>query len=308
MNPFKVSASPRCQIIPLPGNQVAFAVDGSERLRWHAAHDAPRPFFFPLTGPSGIPLTRMGHPGAPDHDHHRSVWFAHHKVAGQNFWADTTGTKIRQTQWMAYDDGDDDARIAVQLEWFGTDETQPLIKQDLFVSVAPAADDGLFVELQTSLRSVADTLELGQSNFGLLAVRVAKAISARFGDGVITGANRKQGETALFGMPSPWIDYSGSIDQGVVEGITYFDHSSNPRFPSKWHVREDGWMGASVCRDGAVMLYKDKPTSWRYLLHAHPGAIDHDVAAQIFDNFNDRPAMSLVKGGPSQAFTITRLS
>ncbi|GAA4455670.1 PmoA family protein [Novipirellula rosea] len=307
MAPFVYSASPRCQIVPLPSSQVAFAIDGTERLRWHASADSPRPFFFPLTGPSGIPLTRMGHPGAPDHDHHRSVWFAHHKVAGNNFWADTTGTQIRQTQWMAYDDGDDEARMAVQLEWFGESNSQRLIKQDLFVAVAPAPSGGLFVELQTSLRSVDDTLELEQTKFGLLALRVAKAISVRFGDGVITGANGKRGEQELFGMASPWIDYSGSIDQGVVEGITYFDHPSNGRFPSKWHVRDDGWIGASVCRDGAVMLYKDKPTTWRYLLHAHAGAIDHDVAAQIQDAFHERPAMRLAKGGVSQAYTIDRV-
>ncbi|WP_442505636.1 PmoA family protein [Novipirellula sp. SH528] len=306
MQPLEFSSSPRCQIIPLPSNQVAFVIDGRERLRWHASEDAPRPFFFPLTGPSGIPLTRMGHPGAPDHDHHRSVWFAHHMVDGESFWSDTAGTKIRQTQWVAYDDGDDEARMAVRLEWLSGADSKPLIKQDLYVAVAPAPNAGLFVELQTSLRSVADTLELGKTNFGLLAVRVAKAISARFGDGVITGANGKQGEKDLFGLPSPWIDYSGSIDKGVVEGITYFDHSSNSRFPSKWHVRADGWMGASACFDGAVTLYKDKPTSWRYLLHAHPGAVDHGVASQIQDDFHDRPPMSAVKGGNSQSYTIKR--
>jgi hypothetical protein len=69
--------SPRCQVVPLPGKQVAIGIDGRECLRWHGGDGAPRPFFFPLIGPSGLPLTRMGHPGAPNHDHHRSIWFAH---------------------------------------------------------------------------------------------------------------------------------------------------------------------------------------------------------------------------------------
>ncbi|MEZ5432290.1 MAG: DUF6807 family protein [Verrucomicrobiales bacterium] len=43
---------------------------------------------FPLTGPSGEPLTRMGHPGAENHDHHRSVWFAHNKLNGLDFWSE----------------------------------------------------------------------------------------------------------------------------------------------------------------------------------------------------------------------------
>ncbi len=298
--------SPRCQIVPLPNRQVAFGVDGRERLRWHAGEDSPRPFFFPLIGPSGFPLTRMGHPGAPDHDHHRSIWFAHHKVLGINFWGDNDGTQIRQTRWMAYDDGDAEARMAVELEWLDGHDPQPLIRQQVMVAIGPAPDDGLFFEIQTSLTSVAESLELGQSNFGLLAVRVAKPISVHFGDGVITGANGKQSEKNLFGLPSAWIDYSGSIDDGVVEGITYFDHPSNSTFPSKWHVRDDGWMGASICRDAPVMLYKEKPTTWRYLLHAHAGAIDPAVAATVEKDFHARPPLKLVKGGNARAYTVER--
>lgn len=308
INPTMFTKSPRCQILPLPNRQVAFGVDGRERLRWHAAEDAPRPFFFPLIGPSGLPLTRMGHPGAPDHDHHRSIWFAHHKVLGINFWGDGHGTQIRQTQWMAYDDGDAEARMAVQLEWFDGHDPQPLIRQQLIVAVGPAAENGLCFEIQTSLTSVADSLELGQTNFGLLAVRVAKSISARFGDGVITGADGSQSEAKLFGQPSSWMDYSGSIDRDVVEGITYFDHPSNSTFPSKWHVREDGWMGASICRDAPLMLDHDQPTTWRYLLHAHAGAIDLLAAATMEKEFHARQPLTLVKAGNGRAYTIERQS
>jgi hypothetical protein len=298
---------PRCQIVPLPGNQVTIGIDGRERLRWHAAEDAPRPFFFPLVGPSGLPLTRMGHPGAPNHDHHRSIWFAHHKVLGIDFWGDNSGAVIRQLEWLAYEDGDDEARMAVRLGWFDGHDPQALIEQVMIAAVAPAPSDGVFVELQTSLVSTAESLELAQTNFGLLAVRVAKSISAVFGDGVITGSNRQRTERSLFGRPSQWIDYSGSVDTGTVEGITYFDHPSNNSFPSKWHVRDDGWMGASVCRDGPVMLSKDTPTTWRYLLHAHPGPVDLSGADRIAKQFHNRPQLEVRKSDkPHHTATIQR--
>ncbi len=54
----------------------SFQIDGHERLRWYFGTDYPRPFFHPLVGPSGSSLTRIGHPGAPNHDHHLSIWFA----------------------------------------------------------------------------------------------------------------------------------------------------------------------------------------------------------------------------------------
>ncbi|QDT10887.1 PmoA family protein [Planctomycetes bacterium K23_9] len=300
--------SPRCQIVPLPGRQVAFGIDGRERLRWHAGSDVPRPFFFPLIGPSGLPLTRMGHPGAPDHDHHRSIWFAHHKVMGINFWGDATDAQIRQEEWLAYDDGDDAAKMACRLAWYDGHDPAPLVDQQLIVSVAPDDADGVLFEIQTSLKSVADSLELEQTNFGLLAVRVAKSISARFGNGVLTGSSGQSTEKLLFGKPSAWIDYSGSIDADVTEGITYFDHSSNPTYPSKWHVRDDGWMGASICRDAPVMLTKNDPLTLRYLLHAHAGAIDMTSANSIADRFNSSTSLRVGRGGkPHHRNSISRL-
>jgi hypothetical protein len=77
---------------------VSFQIDGVEKLRWHYGNEYPRPFFFPFNGPSGVSLTRMGHPGASNHDHHRSIWFAHHDVNGVDFWSDNTESRIRQKQ------------------------------------------------------------------------------------------------------------------------------------------------------------------------------------------------------------------
>ena len=302
------SGSPRCQVVPLPGKQVAFGIDGKERLRWHAAHDAPRPFFFPLTGPSGLPLTRMGHPGAPDHDHHRSIWFAHHKVMGIDFWSNNGESYVRQQQWLAYDDGEDDARMACKLGWYDGHNPAPLIEQELIVVLAPIANDEVTLEIQTSFVSVAKTLELEQTNFGFLAVRVAKSISAAFGDGVLTGANGKQSEKNLFGKANAWIDYSGSIKDGVTEGITYFDHAKNLTYPTKWHVRQDGWVGASVCRDAPVQLSRSEPMVWRYLLHAHAGVVNSDTANKIANKFNKSSALRVSAGKRAhQRKTVVRL-
>ena len=303
------SKSPRFQVVPLPHDQVAIAVDGRERLRWHAGTDAPRPYFFPMLGPSGLPLTRMGHPGAPNHDHHRSIWFAHNKVLGGiDFWSDQSDARIRQHEWLAYEDSDEAARMAVELGWYDGHDPEPLIRQQMIASISLAEDGGLLLEIQTSLTSVAESLEVGKTNFGLLAVRVAKPISAVFGDGVITGADGSQTEAKLFGQSSAWMDYSGSVSPGVTEGITYFDHPNNNSFPSKWHVRDDGWMGASICRDSAVMLTQS-PTVWRYLLHAHAGPVDPSAAAKIAQQFHQLAPLSVRNSPkPHHHATIERLS
>ena len=280
------ASKPRCQVLPLPDQQVAFAVDGVERVRWHASDRCPRPFFFPLVGPSGLPLTRMGHPGASNHDHHRSVWFAHHRVLGIDFWSDQSTAVIRQTQWRSYEDGNEEGRMAVDLAWYDGHNPEALILQELVVAIRPGQEGEFFLELQTSMRSVSQQLELGVTNFGLLAVRVAKTISNVFGSGMLTGSNGKSGEKDLFGQSLSWVDYSGEVDSDVVEGITYFDHPDNLTFPSKWHVRDDGWMGASVCRDQPVMLRSEQPITWRYMLYVHAGPASQHRMDQVAESFH----------------------
>jgi hypothetical protein len=296
-------ALPRCQIEPLPDYQASFQIDGRERLRWHFGSHYPRPFFYPLVGPSGSPLTRMGHPGDAGHDHHRSIWFAHHDVAGQSFWADNSKTQVRQKRWLAYQDGDAEAAMAVLVGWYDA-QGKELLEQELIAAVSGIGDGHLLpgetlVELQSTFRPAAAAIELGKTNFGFLAVRMAKNIAAYFGGGQITDSESRQGEPAIFGRAATWMDYSGPVPgdrttaAAKIEGITYFDHPANAGHPAKWHVREDGWMGAGVCLDTARTIRKEEPLVLRYLLHAHAGAIDAKRATALAAEFGHRPAFKV---------------
>ena len=92
-----VSRVHRVRIEPLAECQFGFSIGQAEVARWHFSNLAPRPYFFPVNGPSGLSLTRMGHPGAPNHDHHRSLWFAHSDLLGIDFWSESTASRIRQS-------------------------------------------------------------------------------------------------------------------------------------------------------------------------------------------------------------------
>lgn len=304
---------PRCQLTPLPDHQVACTIDGRERLRWHFGPQYPRPFFFPLVGPSGAPLTRMGHPGAPNHDHHQSIWFAHNKVLGSDtapgidFWANGTPARIRQQEWLAYHDGDDEAVLAVRLGWFDGHDPRALFTQDLVAAVRPGPDGETLLELQSAFTPTADSLEFGKTNFGFLAVRVAKSLSAHFGGGQLTDSAGRVGEPAIFGQQAAWMDYSGPVAPGVDEGITYFDHPSNPGHPTHWHVREDGWMGASACFSAPRTITQAAPLTLRYLLHAHAGRADAARAAATLADFAARPPFVIEKAKVKhEAFTVSR--
>lgn len=301
------SSFPRCQWTPLPDHQVLGAIDGAERVRWHYGSQYPRPFFYPLIGPSGRCLTRMGHPGAPNHDHHRSIWFAHHKVLGIDFWADRQPSSIRQQEWLAYVDGDDEAILAVQLGWYDGHDPAPLLTQQLLAALRPGPHGETFLELQATFMPYAEQLEFGQTNFGFLAVRVAKSLSAYFGGGRITDSEGRRGESAVFGRRAEWVDYSGPITPDQTEGITYFDHPCNPGFPTHWHVRDDGWMGASVCYAGPLLIRQQQPLTLRYLLHAHRGDLQADRAQAVAREFAATPRLILKKSVETHvSYTVVR--
>jgi len=290
----------RCEIVPLPDQQASFRIDGTEKTRWHFGTGSPRPFFYPLHAPSGAVLTRMGHPGAANHDHHRSVWFAHAKVLGIDFWSDRGPGTIRQKQWLAYRDGNDEAVMAATLGWYDGHNPKELLTQELVAAVRPRKGGEWELELQATFRPVADSLEFRQTNFGFLAVRVAKDLSEFFGGGTITSSNGTTGEAANFGKPAKWMDYSGPVrteqQKGVrTEGVTYFDHPDNPGHPLSWHVREDGWMGASVCRHTAVTTKRAVPLVLRHLLHVHSGSLEAKRAEGIFADFSKRPAFEVAR-------------
>jgi len=305
----------RCELVPLPEDQVSFRIDGVEKTRWHFGAEYPRPFFYPFNGPSGTSLTRMGHPGAPNHDHHRSVWFAHHDVGGVDFWSDRTDARVRQKHWCRYRDGDDEAVMASLVGWYDG-QGRELMEQDVVAALMPLDGGEHALEIQITMRppARAESVELGKTNFGLLAVRVAKTVSVHFGGGRLINSEGQEGEEAIFGKPARWMDYSGPVAVGqgpdrkaVVEGITYFDHPTNPRYPTAWHVRSDGWMGASFCMNEGHTITRDTPLTLRYLLHAHRGPYDPAKAQSVHESFSKRPAFRIRKATvPHRQYVVER--
>ena len=117
----------------------------------------------------------------------------------------------------------------------------------------------------------------------------------------------KVGEKEIFAQTAEWMDYSGTQPGDHKEGVTFFDHPSNPGHPTAWHVREDGWMGAANCLSTPRMITAKETLTLRYQLHAHKGMLDPQRAAKVFKEFADRSPMVLVKApAKSTAFKLER--
>jgi len=307
----------RCEVLPLPNRQVSIRIDGQEKTRWHFSHDSPGPFLFPVTGPSGVSLTRMGHPGAENHDHHRSVWLAYQNVNGLDFWTSRQGNQIRQKHWYCYEDGDEEGVMAARLGWYDQNDNE-VLDQDVVIAVRPLRVDEYEVELQLTLRPPerGSSVTLGKTNFGLLAVRVARSLSSYFGGGELTSSNGGVGENHTFGRPAKWMDYSGPVVKGtgaarhvVNEGITFHDHPANVNYPTHWHVRSDGWMGASPGMHAEHMISSREPLRLRYLLHVHRGRYDPERSAERHSAFSERRNFVIKRSGsdrPHLQYEVSR--
>jgi hypothetical protein len=279
---------PRVQVLPLPHSEVSFQRDGQELARFSYAKDQRRPFIYPVNGPSGRSLTRMGHPRDPEsHSHHNSVWFSHEKVGDVNFWGDNGGT-IEHQRVLRFEDGDELAYVETENAWMNK-EGKRVLSDRRRVAVRTVGNREFLLLLDLELRAPDADVPLGQSAFGLLGVRMAKTIGVHDGGGTIRNSEGGVDEAGCFRKPARWMDYSGPITANVSEGIALFDHPQNPNHPVPFHCRNDGWMGAALTFPGALTVAKGTPMRLRYALYVHAGQPEPGVIEEQWKAFSILP-------------------
>ena len=180
---------PRMQVVPMPYHQVSFQRDGVELTRYHFGPGLHRPFLFPVVGPSGRSLTRMGHPHDPEsHSHHNSVWISHHDVNGINFWSDGGKGKIRHKRIVKFEDADEYASLVAENEWITNDGTVLLLEKRR-VTVFPLSNGEWLLIIDMEFKANDGTVTLGKTPFGMIGVRMAKTIGVNDGGGTIRNSD-----------------------------------------------------------------------------------------------------------------------
>lgn len=283
---------PRMQAVPLPRGEVAFEYGGDELCRLHAGKGLRRPFIYPLNGPSGLSLTRMGHPHDPvSHSHHNSVWLSHHQVNDETFWADSGGV-ITNCVIHRLEDADAEASVELHCVW-QTPGEQKLLMEKRVMTVFPGVvaehasthlPDWLLV-IETELTAHLQAVTLGATPFGLVGVRMRRSIGVHDGGGTIRNSEGGVDEKECFRKRCRWVDYSGPVKNGVIEGVTLFDHPINPGHPVAFHVRDDGWMGACLSLGKPIVIQKGGSLSLSYGLWIHSGQVSSSVIDTTWKSF-----------------------
>jgi len=288
---------PTMQALPLPNHEISFQRDGEELTRYYFAPDLRRPFLFPVTGPSGRSLTRMGHPHDPEsHSHHNSIWISHASVDGISFWEDRGSAtrmpgRIVHQRVEKFTDADDAASVLIVNSWIRTNQSLLIEKRLITVRSLERNEWLLLIDLQ--LEPQADTVTFGKTPFGLVGVRVAKTLGVNDGGGEIRSSEGGINETNVLWKRARWVDYAGPIKDRTIEGITLMDHPSNPNHPTFFHVRNDGWMGASLTYDAPRTVMRHKPLRLRYGLYVHRGAPKLSALNEQWKTFADLPMSAL---------------
>ncbi len=276
---------PRMQALPLPHHQISFQRNGVELTRFHFDPADKRPFLYPLNGLSGRSLTRMGHPHDPvTHSHHNSLWLAHHDVNGVSFWEDRGPAQIRCVRVERLEDSNDSASTTVLNKWGETNKA--FLWERRRMTVQSLANDEWILILDVRFDAVKEPVTLGKTPFGFTAVRMAKSIGVNDGGGMIRNSEGAVNETNVFWKRARWMDYSGAIASNTIEGITFFDHPANPNHPSYFHVRNDGWMGASLTFDAARVIETNKPLQLRYGFYVHSGLQETNALEKRWNEFS----------------------
>jgi hypothetical protein len=270
---------PVMQAVPMPGQVISFQRETQEAAAYHFGPELRRPFVFPVIGPAGHHLTRMGHPHDPaGHSHHNSVWISHHDVNGVSFWEDSGPGRILHRGIVRLDDGPDTAGVLTTGAWLDG-EGKTLFNERRLTAVHSLPGRELLLEIDLELAAEGGPVTFGATPFGLIGVRMAKTVGVTDGGGRILNSDGGGNEAGTFRKPARWVDYSGRVTPDAVEGLALMDHPSNPRHPAPFHTRDDGWMGACISKDEPLVVQSAKPLRLRYALYVHAG----EAAAETID-------------------------
>jgi hypothetical protein len=234
-----------------------------------------------LLGPGGTPVTSMTHTHDPKgHRHHRSVWVGHRDVNGADFWEEDGGARIVTDRVEECAAPPGAAAVCAHGRWLDPNDAC-LLEETRTLTLRPLADGEYCFDLAIEFTPAAGKVTMGKTPFGFLGVRVAPAMAVESGHGEILNAEGLRDEAGVLWKRSRWADYAGPSAKGARQGAALFDHPGNPRYPTYFHVRNDGWMGASFCYESPFELAPGEKLKLRYRLYVHgPSATAESIEAQ----------------------------
>lgn len=282
----------------------------NELFTRYLTNAGPKPYFWPVYGPTGKPMTRAfpmrsdvaGE--AHDHEHHRSFWFTFDKVNENDFWSELPRAgKTVHLEFSKLTSGPVFGEFSSRVAWVGKDG-QRVCEDVRRLRVYRATGARLF-DFEIVVHASHGPLVFGDSKEGLFAFRVAESMKVDtpkgFPRGRLVNANGNQDKEA-WGRRSAWCDYSGPI-HGETLGISIFDHPGNLRHPTYWHARTYGLFAANpfgarhftgdAKQDGSYRIEAGGQLRLRYRVLLHKGDAASAHVPETFTGFSMPPKITV---------------
>lgn len=274
-------------------------IDDELFTAYYHSNDYKKPFLWPLLSEGGATITRDWPVGekelSEDHPHHKSFWSAYGDVNGVDCWAEGENSGYQVSGEVTHGSGDAYGWIHAKNTWVDK-EKKPILAEEREYRFYPTpASSRLFDVTVTFTATEGDVLFKDTKEGGIVALRMRDCLNEKNG-GTITLDGGRVGGAACWGKASPWCDYSGTIEGVGVRGVTVFDNPSNLRYPTCWHVRDYGLLGANCFGlsyftekdanrlNGDYTLKKGETLTFKYRILVHSGGA---ADAKIEDRFAD---------------------
>ena len=274
---------------------VKVTINGHQFTEYHFK-DVPRPYFYPLIGPDDLPMTRnwpMKDPPGEEHDHphHRSLWFAHGKVNGVDFWGEANvWGKIVHDGFTSIKSGEQSGEIRSRDKWVMPDGSIACT-DDRVMRIYNKGEDRRMFDFEVTIHASNGEVVFGDTKEGSMAMRLAETMRYKkadksVGDGHIVNSNGVR-DDATWGKHADWVDYYGPVNEKIV-GVAMFDNPNNPRHPTTWHVRDYGLFAANPfglhdfekkpAGAGDFKIPAGQSATFRYRFYLHRG---NEIEAQV---------------------------
>jgi hypothetical protein len=285
-------------------DRISVTIDGKPFTEFFVGAAAPKPYLHPLRTADGKIVTRSypmeAVPGeAKDHPHHRGLWITHGLVNEVDFWANETNQKgagkagrgeVVTRRITKLESGKKKGVIGASFEWQDPSGKGLLAEQRTMTFYSHPTDR--IVDFDLTLTAL-DEVTFGDTKEGMFAIRLATELEEKH-SGKMLSADGKEGEKAVWGTRSPWVDYAGTMN-GERVGLAILDHPSNPRHPTYWHSRGYGLFAANPfgvrdferdkTKNGDMKLAKGESVRFRYRLIIHPGNASEANIAEAFTKY-----------------------
>ena len=269
--------------------------------------DVIRPYFHPIMGPFGKPVTR-GYPMIPDvpgesrdHPHHKALFVAHGDVNGTNNWSDGEGCGRQVVKDIKISNGAVFGEIKMENEWVSNDAKKVVdeVRTIRFYNLPPSAR---LIDLVVHFKAKETDVKFGDTKEGgICSIRMASTMDVPRG-GRIENSFGGIDEAETWGKRAHWCDYSGPVGGNWV-GVAIFDHAENLRHPTYWHVRNYGLMTANCfglsyfkrnkSLDGSFILWAGEELIFRYRIYIHPGNALSGRVVEKYNNYLNPPKVIL---------------